>query len=481
MEFIIIITVLLVAVIMAIITNKRSRVIEVSSFVASSIVLIEAFAIAFKVVKLGSYGFLPFFVVDELGALLIMVVACVGLAVVIYSGQYLKLEVAKNIIGFTRFKEFFVLLNLFLLAMFVAVSSNSPIFAWISIEATTLSTAFLISFYNKPSTVEAAWKYLVINSVGLLIGFMGTLLYFTASLTDGGVGLITWQGLLSGAAVMNPLVTKFAFILVLVGYGTKVGFFPMHTWKPDAYSKSPAPIGALFSGALLPVAFLIILKFKVITDVVVGPEFSRYLLMSFGLLSILFSAFIMVITKNYKRLLAYSSIENAGVMALGFGLGGLGVVAAIIHLLYHSLVKAALFLLSGNLLIKFHSAKISNVKGAIAVIPITSILLFTGFFAITGAPPFGMFFTKLMIFSVGITTHPNFIIIALLATALLFVGFFKHIISMIFGEKPSEIKKEPENFWLIFPPLLLLTVVLILSFYQPAFLKVLINNAASHY
>lgn len=481
MELIIILLSLFVAGLVAI-TIKRRNIIEGASIIASAVAFTESLIVALKVASMGDYSPYSFFSADALSALLLLVISCVGFAAAIYSVPYLRKETAKNIIGFTHIKRYFILLNLFLAAMFLAVLTNSPIFSWISIEATTLSTTFLISFYNKPSAIEAAWKYLIVNSVGLLLGFFGSLLYFTAVGPSTSGGFISWQALAANAAHLDPSLAKIAFIFVLVGYGTKVGLAPMHTWKPDAYSKSPAPIGALLSGALLPTAFLIVLKFKIITDSVVGPAFGQRLLFAFGFLSIVVPALIMLALKNYKRLLAYSSIENAGIIALGFGFGGLGVIAAILHLVYHSLVKSALFFLSGNFLLKYHSAKINNVRGAINRAPITCVLFLIGFFVISGAPPFGMFFTKFLTFSAGITTHPAVTIIAIFLTALVFIGFFKHATAMVFGGKPfEETEQEKESVWLIIPPLALLMVVLYLSFYQPSFLQVLIKTAASHY
>jgi hydrogenase-4 component F len=481
MEFIIIISSLCIAALVAVAAKSRG-VIEGASLVASIIALPASIVVALKIASSGDYSPYPFFSVDALGALLLLVIACVGLSAAAYSIPYLRKETTKSIIGFTRVKQYFILLNLFLAAMFLAVSTSSPIFAWIFIEATTLSTAFLISFYNKPSAIEAAWKYLIINSVGLLLGFFGTLLYFTAALSAANGGLVSWQTLADHAVRLDPLLAKIAFVFVLIGYGTKVGLVPMHTWKPDAYSKAPAPIGALLSGALLPAAFLIVLKFKVITDSVVGVAFSQRLLLVFGFLSIAVPALIMLALKNYKRLLAYSSIENSGMIALGFGFGGLASMAAILHLVYHSLVKSALFFLSGNFLLTYHSAKIKNVRGAINILPITSVLFLTGFFAITGAPPFGIFFTKLLIFSGGITTYPIVTIASIFLAALVFIGFFKHATSMILGnEAPEKMEREKENVWLIIPPLALLILVLGLSFYQPLFLQELIKTAVSRY
>ncbi|MDD2655978.1 MAG: proton-conducting transporter membrane subunit [Patescibacteria group bacterium] len=478
--FFIIITLFIAAIINLL--SKRKVVIEVVSVVSSLISLVLSIVVALKVSSLGIYtpGSGRFFSIDSLGAIIVLVLGFVGFATTIYSVQYLRQEMQKSIIGFTRVKQYFVLLNMFFVAMFLAITSSNPIFAWISIEATTLSTAFLISFYNKPSAIEGAWKYLIINSVGLLLGFFGTLLFFT-SIDLSSVGLVDWQTLTSNAIHLDPLLAKIAFVFVLIGYGTKIGFVPMHTWKPDAYSKAPAPIGALLSGALLPIAFVIMLRYKVIVDIAVGPLFSQTLLIVFGLLSIVVSALIMFNAKNYKRLLAYSSIENAGVMALGFGFGGLGIFAAILHIVYHSCVRVVLFLSTGNLLLKYSSAKIFNVKGALKVLPVTGVLSLIGFLIVTGVPPFGMFMTKLYILSAGMKEYPVVSLIALFFLALVFVSFLKHFTAMFFGEKPDNIEKGENNIWLFIPQILFVTIIVILSVYLPPFLQTLINNAVLQY
>jgi len=480
MEILFIITTLIIVALLNVLIKRRS-VIELFSIIASSVVLFESIVVALKVSVSGVYSPFVFFSVDSLGAIVMLIIACIGFATTIYSIRYLQQETAKGIIGFTRVRQYFVLLNIFLAAMFLAVTAGNPVFAWISIEATTLSTAFLISFYNKPSAIEAAWKYLIINSIGLLLGFFGTLLYFTSMSSLGENGFVSWQSLLANIVHLDPLIAKIAFIFVLIGYGTKVGLAPMHTWKPDAYSKAPNPIGALLSGALLPVAFIVILKFKNVTDVAIGPQFSQNLLIIFGILSIAVAALIMFNVRNYKRLLAYSSIENAGVMALGFGFGGLGISAAILHLIYHSLVKGIMFFSSGNLLLKYNSAKIKNIKGALGIVPFTSILFIAGFLIVTGVPPFGIFLTKMQILSVGIQVNPIITIIALFFMTLIFIGFLKHIISMFFSQKPEDIEVGEGNIWLIIPPLILLVTIIILSFYIPPFLSILINDTVSHY
>jgi hydrogenase-4 component F len=460
---------------------KHRGAIEFLSLGASFVAFVESITIACKVAKTGLYSPYVFFSINSLEAIVILIIGFIGLGTTIYSIQYLREETKKNIIGFTRAKQYFVLMNLFLVAMYFAIVANNPIFAWIFIEATTLSTAFLISFYNKPSAIEGAWKYLILNSIGLLLGFFGTLLYFTSVGHSEGGDFVSWQILMANAVHLDPLIAKIAFIFVLIGYGTKVGLVPMHTWKPDAYSKAPAPIGGLLSGALLPVALVMILKFKVITDIAVGVDFSQHLLIIFGVVSIVVAALIMYNAKDYKRVLAYSSIENAGIMAFGFGLGGLGVFAATLHMIYHSLVKATLFFSSGNLLLKYNSTKIAKVTDALSALPYTSLLFIFGFLVVTGTPPFGIFTTKMQVLSVGIQSHPVATGIALLFMTVVFVGFLKHVTTMFLKGKTNASKKDEGNMWLIVPPALFLICIICLSFYMPPFLQILINGVASQY
>jgi hydrogenase-4 component F len=480
MELFLIMTAFILAALATFLVNRRG-VIEGLAIAAAFVACFESFAIAFKVASSGVYSPTVFFSVDSLGAIVMLIISCIGFATAVYSAQYLRQETAKKIIGFRRVKQYFILLNLFLMAMFFAISANSPIFAWISIEATTLSTAFLISFYNKPSSMEAAWKYLIINSVGLLLGFFGTLLYFTAFGDTGGGAFVSWQAITDNASHLNPLIAKVAFIFVLIGYGTKAGLAPMHTWLPDAHSKAPAPISALLSGALLNVALVLVLRFKIITDASIGQSFSQELLIIFGLLSICIGALIIFTQTNYKRLIAYSSIENMGVMALGFGFGGIGIFGAILHMIYNALTKSALFLSAGTIFLRYSSTKIVNVRGALTTLPVTSILFFAGFFSITGIPPFGVFFTKVYILSAGIQTHSVVAIAALLFMTIVFVGFFKHMVAMVFGEKPADIVAGKENIWLVIPPLTLIAIVLYLSFSLPPFLHTLINEVVLRY
>jgi len=480
MEILITIFLLFIAALLGVITRRRN-VIEGFTVIASCIVIICSFTIAFNVANNGQYQPYPFFYVDSLGAILIMIIGVIGLATTIYSIPYLRKETEKGIIGLTRVRQYYTLLNAFILMMYLAITSSSPIFFWIFLEATTLSTVFLISFYNKLTAVEAAWKYLIINSIALLLGFLGTLLFLSGAGQSESNGIVTWQFLIENATKLDPGIAKIALIFVLIGYGTKVGLAPMHTWLPDAHSKAPAPISALLSGVLLNIAFVAILRFKAITDIVTGSDYSQNILIVFGLLSIFISTFIIFSQKNYKRLLAYSSIENMGIISIGFALGGLGTLAGVLHIIFHSLIKSSLFMSVGTIFLRYSSTKIVNIQGVLKVLPITGITLIFGFLVITGTPPFGIFFSKLLLLSVGIEKIPIITVSIVLAMAIVFVGFMKHMSGMVFDEKPRNVETGNENIWLVIPPVVLLCIAFILVFYCPPYLYTLINSVVLNY
>lgn len=415
---------------------------------------------------------------DAFSALLTLIISSIGFFVAFYSIGYLRQEVTKEIIGPRRVKQFFILFELFLFAMLLASSAANPVLMWIAIEATTLSTAFLISFYNKPSATEAAWKYLIINSLGLLIGFLGTLLFLSLpkEIVDGAI--MTWSDLRAAAPDFHPVIVKVAFLFVLVGYGTKVGLVPMHTWLPDAHGKAPSPISALLSGVLLNVALISVLRFKGLVDISLGTEFTSTLLMYFGLASIVLASIIIFTQKNYKRLLAYSSIEHMGLISLGIGFGGTGTLAAFFHILYHALSKVFLFLGAGNILLRFSSTKFEQVSGVIRALPVTGALFFGGFLAISGLPPFGMFFSKFLILSSGASDHLVVVIVAIIALGLAFYGFFRHISPMLFGPLTPGVSRGESNRLTIIPLLALAGLYLFLSFSVPDPILAILTGAA---
>lgn len=471
----------LLAALVLLLVKKNSRLLEIVSLFSSSLIFILSVLITKTVLANQVFSFSSWLSVGSLAVILLLLITFIGLLASFYSIGYLRAEVAKGIIGFSRVRQYFILLNIFFMTMVFAVTTANPILTWIAIEATTLSTAFLISFYNKSSSMEAAWKYLVINSVGLLLALFGTVLFLSPFASTGHFELLNWTNVLQNASTLNPAIAKIAFVFVLIGYGTKMGLAPMHTWLPDAHSKAPVPISSLLSGVLLNIALFAILRFKLVADVAMGNAFTNDLLIYFGLFSIVLSALLIYLQVNYKRLLAYSTIEHMGIIALGIGFGGLGIFAAFLHLIYHSLAKPLLFLASGNIFLKYGSTKMPNIKGLLKVIPATAVLFLFGLLVITGVPPFGMFLTELSILTAGIKSHPIIVAIVLCALALVFIGFLRHATDMIYTEKPESMEAGEVNYWNLAPIIILAIVIIFLSFYLPEPVKTLINRATLIY
>jgi len=467
-----------IAALLSLFPNKKNiRALEIIAGLAGVIEFVAGIVLVRSFLDTKNIQQFEYFALDALGVIVLAIIIVIGCAAAFYSIGYLREEVRKEIIGFHRVREYFVLFHIFIGAMLVSVSSTSPVIMWIALEATTISTLFLVSFYNKPSATEAAWKYLLINSIGLLLGYFGMLLFFAAPSLMQGHALITWESLFAVASTLNPLMTKVGFIFVLIGFGTKMGLAPMHTWLPDAHGKAPSPISALLSGTLLNVAFLAIMRFKTITDAVVEPSFSKHLLLTFGTISLIVSAFIIFTQKKYKRLFAYSSIEHMGLIAIGFGIGGIGSLAAVLHMVYHSITKSLLFFTAGNVFLKYRITKIQHIQGLFSALPITSVLLFIGFLSIAGVPPFGMFLTEFMILTSAFGQYPYLVVVILALLVLVFAGFFRHVTAMMFGTPSEEIHMGEMNAFTTIPVMCLAVLLIFLSIHVPQEIKELFLTA----
>lgn len=458
--------------------ERQIKLIELISMFAMGIVLTLSIFSAYNVsigttVQTGDWLKL-----DALSAIILTVIAFIGTNVMLYSSGYLQEEEKKGYVSSGKIRQYYILLNAFLFAMFVATTTTSPVLMWVAIEATTLSTVFLISFYNKNSSIEAAWKYVVINSVGLLLGFFGMILLIATIGAGGGESLLTWDELRSLASGASPAAAHVAFIFILIGFGTKVGLAPMHTWLPDAHSKAPVPISALLSGVLLNVAFLALIRFKEILNIISNDHFAGNLMIGFGLLSVVIVAFTLLRQKHYKRLFAYSSIENMGLIAIGAGVGGIGAVGAVLHIIYHALTKSMLFMASGNIFLKYSSTKISQVRGMAKSLPTTSGVFALGIFILVGMPPFGIFASKFAILSGAMNTSIYLLILLLLALILVFVGFLRHAGMMLYGTPAEEVTTGEFSGLTLIPIFILLATLVLLSLYLPPPVTRLVGEAA---
>ncbi|RPI60597.1 MAG: NADH dehydrogenase FAD-containing subunit, partial [Planctomycetaceae bacterium] len=430
---------------------------------------------------------------DAQGGLFLCITSGLFMAAAVYAVGYLRREsqasreTEDTEEGFLFRNEpeaiFIGCLLLFLATMCLVCLSQHLGLLWVAVEATTLVSAPLISFHRHHRSLEATWKYLLICSVGIAIALLGY--FFLAYAGRGQNHRLNMHDLLAAASAMDPAWLKAAFLMMLVGYGTKMGLAPMHTWLPDAHSESPSMVSALLSGALLNCAFLGILRGHAILTAAGLGSFSGDLLVLLGLVSMGVAAVFLIHQVDYKRMLAYSSIEHMGVMALGVGLGGLAGFGAMLHAVNHSMTKGLLFLAAGNLLARYKTKKIADVRGAITVTPVTACLWLAGFLAIAGSPPFGLFVSEFTILK-GALDAGRWGVAAgyLLALGVIFVAMARIILPMVFGQPNSSVSQplptapQREPIWSVAPPIIMGMFVLTLGVYIPPIIRQALEQAA---
>ncbi len=366
-------------------------------------------------------------------------------------------------------------LLLLLATMSLAILSRHLALQWVAIEATTLASAPLIYYHQNRRSLEAAWKYLILCSVGIALALLG--IFFLRMTMQEGSHDLTLAALLERAGTLNHKWLSAAFLFMLVGYGTKMGLAPLHTWLPDAHSEAPSPVSALLSGALLNCAFLGILRMQQICAAAGMASFGGDLLILFGLLSMGLAGAFILHQADYKRMLAYSSVEHMGILALGVGLGGLGLFGSFLHTVNHSIVKAMLFLTAGNLLSRFHTKDTTKIQGACDALPITGALWIAGFLAVTGSPPFGTFVSEFTILRATLDQGRWVIaVLYVLFLLLAFAGMSGIVLRMALGK--SEVNRVREPFTAVLPPILFAVLALLLGVYLPGPLADRLRDAA---
>jgi hydrogenase-4 component F len=427
--------------------------------------------------------------IDALGLIFLSLVSCLFLAAAFYAVSYLTKE---KLGARPDFEESDLFVNepeavfvgcllLFLSTMTLVTASHNFGLLWVAIEATTLCSAPLIYFHRHHRSLEATWKYLLICSVGIALALLGTFFLAFAASGKGAVDMpLVVEDLIANAASLQIPWIKIAFIFMLVGYGTKMGLAPLHSWLPDAHSEAPSVVSALLSGALLNCAFLGILRMTQVLDATGLAEFARGLLLVFGLISVVLAMVFIVAQLDYKRMLAYSSIEHMGIMAIGIGLGGLGSFGAILHAVNHSLTKGMMFLVAGNILAHYRTKSTKSVTGLLSTLPISGVLWMAGLFAITGTPPFGPFMSEFAIIRAAFDSGHILVAVILLVTlGVIFVGMAKIIIGMVYGSsRESSGAITGESLASIIPPAILCIAVLILGIYIPPAVNELLTEAA---
>jgi len=383
--------------------------------------------------------------VDALSGLITLIVGLISVAATLYSVGYLRNAVAAGEITAGQVRWFHLWIQLSIGAMIAVPLMNNLGLMWVAIETTTLFTALLVAFVRRGHALEAAWKYLMLGAVGLAFALFGLLLtYYAASQSLGdAAGALDWDELRANAKLLDPDLMRFAFALVLVGFGTKAGLAPMHTWLPDAHGQAPTPVSVILSGALLNCALYGILRFHLLTAGAAGERFSSDLLLGFGALSIAIAVPFVLVQHDLKRLLAYSSVEHMGIVALAVGIGGpLGLFAAAFHMFNHAVGKTVLFVAAGAIGQRYGTLRLARLRGAMEVAPIPALGLLLGTLAITGSPPFAPFASEFGIARAGFTGRPFAFAGALVlvaGTVLVFGGMLFHVLKVVLRAAPRHL------------------------------------------
>jgi len=411
------------------------------------------------------------FFIDPFNVFLVALTAFVGLTTSLFSRPYMRVEEVHGRVTAGRLRLYHSMYQLFMLTMLVALTTNNMGLLWVAMEGATLSTVLLVTLYRTPQSLEAGWKYFILCGVGIAQALFGTiLLYFAAEKVLGaqGVTALLWTHLDAVKSQLEPAVLALAFVFLLVGYGTKVGLAPLHSWLPDAHAEGPTPISAVLSGLLLNVALYAVVRCKVLVEGSLHSTLPSRMLMGFGLLSVTLAAFLLFRQRDIKRLFAYSSIEHMGLATFAFGLSGpVATFAALLHMTVHSLTKSAIFFTVGHAAQKAGSQLMDDIRGLITLSPTVGWGLMLGALAILGLPPFGVFASEFLILTTAMREQPWSIPILLLALGVAFAAIFGRVQPMVFGE--TQARRLPHAPALL-PVFAHLAIVLMLGIYIPPYL-----------
>lgn len=404
-----------------------------------------------------------YFSIDNSNIIFLFVLSIIFLAVSIYNKPYMNMEE----VPVKMKRHYTYMLLIFVQAMTGVIISNNLGLSWVLVEATTLASAYLIYFTKTKTSIEAAWKYVFICSIGIALAFVGIILL---TISTGELSSLNFYDLILNANTFNKFWLKLSFVFILFGFGTKMGLAPVHFWLPDAHSEAPAPASALLSATLLNSAFYVILKVFNILVIANCASYARLVMYIMGFLSLFVAAVFIYHINNYKRMLAYSSIENMGILIIGTALGGLGIFAAIIHLIGHSLIKASFFLTSGNILKIYGTKKIKKITNIITTDKRTGWLWILCLLGITAFPPSVLFISEFLIIkSMFLKEHYILALIFVLLLTIILFGLAKAVFGMCYGEnqkdKTSNTIKLPITMYI--PQILLLITAFILGLYIP--------------
>ena len=418
------------------------------------------------------------FFIDSFNVFLVTLTAFVAFTTALFSRPYMRIEEEHGRLSAARLRLYHSSYQIFIGMMILALTTNNMGILWVSMEGATLATVLLVSLYRTPASLEAAWKYFILCGVGIALALFGTiLLYFAAEkvLGSGGTAL-QWTQLNGVKTQLEPTVLQLAFVFLLVGYGTKVGLVPLHSWLPDAHAEGPTPVSAVLSGLLLNVALYAVMRSKVLVDGALGNDMAGNLMMGFGLLSVVVAAFLINRQTDVKRMFAYSSIEHMGLITFAFGMGGaVASFAGLLHMTMHSLTKSAIFFSVGHATQKAGTQLMSDIRGLIKTNPTIGWGLMLGTIAILGVPPFGVFASEFLIITTAMHEHPWATPFLLVALGVAFASIFGKVQPMVFGE--TGLPRLP-HMPALTPVFVHLGLVLMLGLFIPPYLAAWYRQAA---
>jgi hydrogenase-4 component F len=467
--------------------RARTRACGIASAAGAAVALAAAIALlAAQTHRAPLTGWAGFLYVDALSGFFLLTISGVTLLAAIGSIAYLSAEQDAGTLTHFQVRLYFVFFGLFSALMLASMETGNLGLLFVLVEASTLASAALVGLEGKARSLEAAWKYVIISSLGVTIALAGTLyLFYAGSALHLTSNLrLTWPYLIAHAAALAPGPLRLAFLLAVVGYGTKVGLAPMHTWLPDAHAEAPSPASAMLSAALLNTGMYAIIRFLAIAHARLGPAYPRAVLLCFGFASIVIGVLFMVKRGNFKRLFAYSSVEHMGIIAVALGFGGvLGLYGALLQILSHAIAKAVLFLGSGDIAVRYRTREAAGVRGLLTAVPVTGGALLLGSLAVLGSPPFGVFLAELTIVRAGFAqASPVFPLLLLGLLAVAFVAFARTTTSMATGHAaaPEDPYRTAGTRWAASLPLVAgMVALLVLGLWVPAGLNTVILHSVA--
>ncbi|MGZ8417522.1 MAG: hydrogenase 4 subunit F [Methyloceanibacter sp.] len=409
-----------------------------------------------------------YLLVDEFSTIFVVLINFVSFTTSVFSATYVAHEVETGRVTPAFLKLYHALYQALTLAFNLALLSNNIGIMWVAIELATLTTVVMVGIYRTHAAIEAAWKYFILASVGIALALFGTILVYMAAEPVMGAGLnaMIWTDLVAHAASLQPAMLNLAFVFLLLGYGTKIGLFPLHAWLPDAHAEGPTPITAVLSGLLLNVALYALLRCKMLMAGNPGALAPGPLMIAMGLVSLLFGAFMLYRRRDIKRLFAYSSIEHMGLITFAFGLGGpLANFAGLLHMVLHSLTKSAIFFAVGDISQVKGTQKIAEMGGLTKTHPLIGWGLVIGVAAIAGLPPLGLFTSEFLMVSATLAAKPWLALPLVLGLLIAIGALFLQLNKIAFGEPKGPNHKVKCSY---IPMFVHLALVLAAGIYLPA-------------